>query len=255
MWLDLRRIPQEKYYSHIESNYWCLPDRLNYLQQSQPLHIEVVAEKLTVQSIVGPVCEKYNIPYTIGRGYSSLPARWEMIQRFRRSGKEKMCVLILGDFDPEGINIGESLLQSLRGDFGVGIINTMEGIMHLLFGDSDECDIEAVRVGLNPEHIERFELHDNTTEAKKTSTRYAKFVKQYGKKVYELEALTPTQLRQILTEAIDSVIDVDLFNEELEAEKKDAAYLQAIREKANAELFNLLDIEDDQMDGAGEVEF
>ncbi len=57
------------------------------LQQTQPLHIEIVAEKLTVQGIIRPVCGKYNIPYTIGRGYSSLPARYEMIKRFKRSGK------------------------------------------------------------------------------------------------------------------------------------------------------------------------
>ena len=182
------------------------------LQQTQPLHIEVVAEKLTLKSIIRPVCAKFNVPYTIGRGYGSLPSRWEIVQRFRRSGKEHLCLIVLGDLDPEGINIGESLLQSIREDFG-------------------EYGTEAVRAGLNPEHIRRFHLSDNPAEAKESSSRYADFVKHYGRRVYELEALEPKQLQEILTEAIDSVIDRNLFNEELEAEKQDAAYLQAVRRR------------------------
>ena len=191
------------------------------LQQTQPLHLEVAAEKLTIQGIIRPVCGRYNIPYTIGRGYSSLPARYEIVKRFERSGKDSLCLLVLGDFDPEGINIGESLLQSLREDF------TLESV-------------QAVRVGLNSEHIERFDIH-SLIEAKKGSVRTKGFVGRFGKKVYELEALSPEQLQTILTEAIDSVIDVEAFNTELEAEKEDAAYFQAVRERIYENALELID--------------
>ncbi len=207
------------------------------LQQSQPIHIEVVAEKMTVQSIIEPVCGKFNIPYTICRGYPSLPARYEMVERFKRSGKERLLLLVLGDFDPEGINIGESLLQSLREDFGVK-------------------NAQAVRVGLNPEHVERFNLSDNTAEAKETSARYKGFVKRFGKKVYELESITPEQLQHILSEAIDSVIDVELFNTELKAERSDAAYLQVVRERIYDNALDLLkDCEAEQLDAGDDIEF
>ncbi|MEN6307991.1 MAG: ParB N-terminal domain-containing protein [Anaerohalosphaeraceae bacterium] len=182
------------------------------LQQSQALYIEVVAEKMTVQGIISPVCEKYCINYTIGRGYSSLPARNEIVKRFKKSGKEKLLLLVMSDYDPEGIDIGESILQSLRED------------LHIY-------NAEAVRVGLNREHVERFGLTDNPAEAKESSARYKKFVQQYGKKVYELEALTPSQLQGILTETIDSVIDIPAFNAELDKEKRDAAYLVAVRKR------------------------
>ncbi|MCH8120462.1 MAG: chromosome partitioning protein ParB [Planctomycetes bacterium] len=207
------------------------------LQQTQPLHIEVVAEKLTVKGIIRPVCGKYNIPYTIGRGYSSLPARYEIVQRFKRSGKDRLCLLVLGDFDPEGVNIGESLLQSIREDFGIE-------------------NAQAVRVGLKPEQIARFNIHDNNVEAKKKSPRYKAFVERYGRKVFELEALSPTQLQTILTEAIDSVIDVEAFNAELEAEKSDAAYLQAVRERIYENVLGLIDEnESTQLDTDDDVDF
>jgi hypothetical protein len=121
-------------------------------------------------------------------------------------------LIVLGDLDPEGININESLLQSIREDFG-------------------EYDTEAIRAGLNLEHVRRFHLSDNPAEAKESSSRYTDFVKRYGRRVYELEALEPEQLQEILTETIDSIMDKNLFNIELEAEKQDAAYLQAVRKR------------------------
>jgi len=192
------------------------------LQQTQPLHYEVVAEKLTLEGIIRPVCARYHIPYTIGRGYSSLPARNEIVSRFLDNGKEKLCMLVLSDFDPEGVNIGESLLQSIREDFGIE-------------------NAQAVRVALLPEHITRFGLSDSFSEAKRKSARYKDFVKRFGKDVYELEALEPEQLQEILSETIDRVIDTELFNAELQAEKEDAAYLQAVRERIHDEFLDLLE--------------
>ena len=231
---DVHSSPQEFAHSELDD---FLKDYRRNLQQSQPIHLEVVAEKMTVQSIIEPVCGRFNIPYMIGRGYTSLPARNEIVKRYQRSGKDRLLLLILGDFDPEGINIGESLLQSLREDF-------------------NEYNTEAVRVGLNQEHIKQFGLSDNTAEAKETSARYKGFVKRFGKKVYELESITPGQLQHILSEAIDSVIDTELFNTELKAERSDAAYLQAVRERIYDNALDLLeDCEAEQLDAGDDIEF
>jgi hypothetical protein len=72
------------------------------LLQSQPNHIEIVGEKNTIDNIIRPVALEYCIPLTLGRGYASLPPRYEMARRFRRSGKERLILLVLSDFDPEG---------------------------------------------------------------------------------------------------------------------------------------------------------
>jgi hypothetical protein len=70
--------------------------------QSQPNHSEIIGEKNTIGSIIRPVAAEYCIPMTLGRGYCSLPPRHEMAKRFQRSGKEKLLILILSDFDPDG---------------------------------------------------------------------------------------------------------------------------------------------------------
>lgn len=181
------------------------------LQRSQPNHIEIIGEKSTLNGTIRPVAAEYTIPMTLGRGYCSLPPRRAIEQRFRKSGKEKLILLMLADHDPDGQEIAHSFARSLRDDFAIK-------------------DIVPIRVALNAEHVTRFNLPKKMT-AKKSSAHHAKFVKAHGRNVWELEAMSPDQLQLVLREAIDSVLDRKAFNQELDAEKRDAARLSVIRER------------------------
>ena len=88
-------------------------------QRPQPVHVELVGEKNTIEGIIRPIAEEFCIPYTIGRGYSSLPPRHDMAVRFRVTGKERLLILFLSDFDPEGDDIPHSFARSIRDDFGI----------------------------------------------------------------------------------------------------------------------------------------
>ena len=79
------------------------------LMQSQPNHIEIVGEKNTIEPIIRPVAERFCIPMTIGRGYCSLRPRYDIAERFRMSGKERLVLLMLSDHDPDGEEIAHSL--------------------------------------------------------------------------------------------------------------------------------------------------
>lgn len=89
------------------------------LLQSQPHHIEVVGEKNTIEPIIRPVCSRYTVPFTIGRGFCSLAPRHDLVQRFVKSGKPRLVLVVLSDLDPDGDMIAESLARSLRDDFGI----------------------------------------------------------------------------------------------------------------------------------------
>ena len=54
------------------------------LMQSQQDHFEIVGEKMTIESIIRPIAAHFCIPYTIGRGYSSLPPRANVRSRSKR---------------------------------------------------------------------------------------------------------------------------------------------------------------------------
>jgi hypothetical protein len=189
------------------------------LMQSQPNHIEVIGEKNTIESVVRPVVMNYCIPLTIGRGYCSLPPRRDMAERFRKSGKNRLILLVLSDFDPEGEDIAHSFARSMRDDFGV-------------------WEVEPVKVALTGQQVRDMVLPP-ILKAKHTSSRYKGFVAEHGDDVFELESVPPDRLQAILHEAIDALIDVKAFNAEVEAEKRDAAYLDGVRRSVHAMLKDL----------------
>jgi hypothetical protein len=179
------------------------------LMQNQPNHIEIVGEKLTVEGIVRPVAARFCISYTIGRGYSSLPPRKSMFDRYASSGKAKLVILFLSDHDPEGWDIAETFAKSMRDDFLVR-------------------DIAAIKVGLKPEQVRQLRLPPNSN-AKRSSSRFKRFAARFGPAAYELEAVAPATLQSWLDESIRSVIDLDRFNDQIEAEKHDSATIAAFK--------------------------
>jgi hypothetical protein len=181
----------------------------NY-QQSQPRHIEFLCEKNTAASVFRSICADYCIPMTSGRGYCSLPPRRDLWRRFRKSGKDQLVVLVASDHDPDGAEIAVSFARSMRDDFGIE-------------------NITAIKVAMTAEQVDEYDVTPNKLEAKQSSANYAKFVKQYGTEVYELEALDDDTLQQLLRDAIDSVMDIDLYNAELDAEASDVKYIEATR--------------------------
>ena len=58
--------------------------------------------------------------------------------------------------------------------------------------------------------------------------------------VFELEAIQPDKLQELLRDAIDRVIDKPAFNAELDAEKSDAAFLAGVRGRVHSALGDCL---------------
>jgi hypothetical protein len=189
------------------------------LQAPQPCHLEILGEKNTIASIIRPVAADYCIPFTLGRGYSSLPPRHEMAQRFRRTGKERLMLLVLSDEDPEGDDIPHSFARSMRDDFGIE-------------------SITFTMVALTASQVHELHLPPGPT-AKEGSSRRKKFVESHGEHVYELEAVSPEQLQRMLRQTIESVIDMTLFRAEQEREKEDAKHLTGVRKTVNDMLANV----------------
>ena len=191
------------------------------LMQSQPNHFEILCEKNTMLSFLRPVVAEFCMPVTSGRGFSSLPPRHEMAVRFKKSGKDKLVLIIVSDFDPSGESIAQSFAESMKHDFGIK-------------------NIHAVKAGLTYDQVQEMDLHTDFNKAKKTDPRYKAFVKKYGPDVFELEAVSPDTLQKMLRDTIDSLIDVDAFNVELDAEQEDAFFLEGVRRTAHSALRDIV---------------
>ena len=140
-----------------------------------------------------------------------MPPRYGIAKRFKKSGKEKLVLLIVSDFDPDGQTIAKSFARSLRDDFGVE-------------------NVSAHKVALTAAQVREFKLPPGV-EAKIGSATYDSFVDEHGKYVHEVEALKPAELQRLVRDAIDAVLDINAFNRELDQERDDSAFLETMRRR------------------------
>ena len=179
------------------------------LLRGQTNHVEILVEKNAIRKHVERVAVEYGIPCTTTRGYSSLPPRWKMVQRFCGSGKSHLVLLVLSDFDPDGEEIAASFSRSIRDDFGLE-------------------EVVAHKVALSGKDVRDYGLPADMT-AKTTSANYEKFVAKHGIHVAELDAAPVTLLQEKLRDAIEGFLDMDLFRAEIVKEKEDAVFITATK--------------------------
>ena len=189
------------------SGYW------RDLLQGQPNQVELLVEKNTVAATLRSVALKYRMPMTSGRGYSSLPPRYQMFKRLENSGRENLVVIAVTDHDPEGMDIPRAFADSIIEDFGLA----PERIM-------------VVPAALRSSQIQSLNLHEGQL-AKRDSSRYKAYAEKYGERVWELEAVPPERLREIVEETIQEALDIDLFDEELKTEREEQEQLRKEKQK------------------------
>jgi hypothetical protein len=201
------------------SGYW------RDLLQSQSNWIESLVEKNTAATLLKSVASKYTVPMTSGRGYSSLPPRKAMIDRFKASGREKLVIICVTDMDPEGEDIPNAFGLSLRDDFGL-----------------DENRLVICKAALTYAQVQSLSqsltIHEGQM-AKEDSSRYQRFVSKYGKRCWELEAIPPDTLREIFEAAIRRFLNIDAFEQELDKEAKEQRELDNHRQEIKKRIINL----------------
>jgi hypothetical protein len=194
------------------------------LLQSQPNHVELCCEKNTVYHLALRVTDKYQIDTSSGRGFNSVGPWHELAERFKAGGKQRLCVVILSDYDPEAERIPVVALQTLRDREGLG------------------DRVKVVKAGVTARQIEQYQL-PAMNFAKETSSNYKWFVERnHGDDTtWELEALDPADLMRELDDVIKKVIDVRLYNREVESQEEEADELLDLQERALERLADLVE--------------
>lgn len=171
------------------------------VHRDQPAHVEIIVEKNTLFPLLkSHVANRLRIPISSARGYLSYPAGCRMVDRFRKSGKDRFVIIYVSDHDPEGMDMPAAFKKYLMHDHSV--------------------DVDVIRAAVTDVQIEKYNLPPDA-EAKVSSCRYNKYVKRYGTKVWELDSMEPEILVQEVEQACRSVMDVDALNAALEQEKQD----------------------------------
>ena len=175
---------------------------------NQPNYAEVWVEKDALVDVIGKACYDSDTRYFSCRGYCSLSEMWQAAQRFiRREDREGRYnyIIYLGDHDPSGIDMPRDIADRLK-----------------LFG----ANVEIRRVALTMKQIQTFNPPPNP--AKTTDKRAADYIRKFGEQSWELDALEPQFITQLIQSEIRKLMDTDIIAEICELENKQRAELQLI---------------------------
>lgn len=185
-------------------------------QQDQPRHIEVFAEKNTLFKIVSRACTEYYVPFSIGRGFCTIPVWRDIAKRFHQSGKERMTLIVISDYDPEGLELADDAIRSLE--------------LH-------KIPVDGHRIAVTREQIEELGLAEDFNPAKESSSRFQSFVDRTGDtKTWECEALPPDYLVEQIKAAIEANMDMEVFGQVCDEEERDCDRLAEVREQIASQL-------------------
>lgn len=173
--------------------------------------VEVWVEKQALESVVGLAAEPLDCAYFACKGYCSQSEMWRASVRFnafrRDNGKRQHPVVIyLGDHDPSGLDMTRDVEDRLNTIFGV--------------------KVEVVRLALNRDQVNEYDPPPNP--AKLTDSRASAYVAEHGDESWELDALEPRVLRQLIQDKIREYMDEDRFEAKRDEERRLRETLRAV---------------------------
>lgn len=197
--------------------------------KGQDYRVEVWVEKDALVDVVGKVCKSWDVPYFSCRGYTSATEMWNAGQRimsyWARFGQAPI-ILHLGDHDPSGLDMSRDIQERLTKFCSLACEE--EPAYFGPYGDDEGsyCDgwpgLTFHRIALNKDQIEQYNPPPNPTKLK--DTRSAAYVKEHGHTCWELDALEPAVLSELISSWILEYLDYDMFaavREQQEVERKD----------------------------------
>lgn len=175
---------------------------------NQPYRAEVWVEKEALIDVVGLICDKLEVDFFACKGYNSQSEQWRAGQRFAgyvRKG-QRPVVFHLGDHDPSGIDMTRDNRDRIELFAGV--------------------PVQVVRLALNMNQIEQYSPPPNY--AKASDSRYADYRNKYGEECWELDALEPRVIQDLISEAVMRLRDQKLWDEMTAQQTEDKMYLEAL---------------------------
>jgi hypothetical protein len=221
--------------------------------RNQPVRVEVWVEKEALAGIVSQAADEHDCAWFSCRGYVSQSELWGAAQRHLRYLKagQRIVVVHLGDHDPSGIDmtrdITDRLMMFLTQDwlnqrmsgvetaFNRDITKHMvdyldNGVHGIDSGEHAGADpIRINRIALNMDQVEQYEPPPNP--AKLTDSRAEDYIINYGDDSWELDALDPQVLMDLIRDAIGQEINQDLFDGEHTQEEHHREILTAVSER------------------------
>jgi hypothetical protein len=164
-----------EYMRHCAASY-----RLNLWKYSN-YYIEVWTEKDAVAAAVHKIAQEWNLRTFVCRGDPSMSSLHSCAQTFNANRKAGFApvILYLGDYDESGLAIPKTVREKLWANH--------------------DCEVELIRVGVNEDHIAKFNLPTRPPKGKRRGESVEHAV--------DIDAMKPADLRGILAHEVESFVD------------------------------------------------
>jgi len=169
------------------------------LWDTQPVKVEVWVEKDALTGVLTDPAYDHRLWYFATKGYPSISSLKEAADRYKRQDQrgESTVILYFSDHDPEGLHMPEQVGEALE-QFGV-------------------TNVEIRRMGLTMEQIR--EHQPPASAAKRGSSRIQSYYDATGTdEAWELDALKPAVIQQLIVDEVLKIRDDDLWEAALEKE-------------------------------------
>lgn len=154
--------------------------RRDYWARS-PVRVEVWLEKDALAGVLYPVVvTEWGLELFVTRGFASVSYLQSAAEDSRADGRPAF-IYVLTDLDPSGVGIARKIAEELS--------RRAEGV-----------EMTVRRLAVTPEQVEEMSLPTRPT--KKTDTRAKKYEAEYGTDSVELDAIPPSVLRRMVSNAI-----------------------------------------------------
>lgn len=162
-------------------------------------YVEVWVEKDALVGVIEKACAPLDVGYLSCRGYVSQSSMWLAAQRFIKWDPYCKTFLIhLGDHDPSGIDMTRDIQNRLE-----------------MFGSS----VKVERIALTMDQIKDQQPPPNPT--KTTDSRYESYIAEYGEESWELDALDPRYMVDLITKAVDGHTEFDRRLKQMKKQESD----------------------------------
>lgn len=181
------------------------------LWATQPNRPEAWVEKQALEGVIGDICNSLRVDFFATKGYNSQSEQWRAGRRFAGYYQrgQRPIVLHLGDHDPSGIDMTRDNRERLELFCGYPVL--------------------VIRLALNMEQIE--ELKPPPNFAKETDSRFEGYRSEYGEESWELDALSPSYISNLIANAVARFRDEDLWEKELQKEVDDKNEMDILIER------------------------
>lgn len=220
---------------------------------TQPFYCEVMVEKQALEGVLEPVCKELDIPFTANKGYSSITMMYQTGKRLANEFKMRCqsSGLIPNDYEDyprniqfshylleQGIHDGQGLTEYGRklgyprivvfymGDHDPSGMDMTRDVLDRINTFSDYTPIEVKRLALNMKQIDELQPPENP--AKMTDSRAKKYVDEFGYSSWELDAVRPESMAQMVRDAVLELRDDHEWNRAVTRENNEKEQLRKL---------------------------